>query len=104
MPETWGRLSSRSITGSRVVVAEFSHGAHAGGDDAQNPRVRWRYDPAQAGVSSVVADCGIHALHMAQFLTGQTITAIAAQFDRCVASRELEDDALLAVRFDGNAV
>src|SRR5690348_3010093 len=34
----------------RVVVAEFSHGAHAGDDDAQNPRVRWRYDPAQAGV------------------------------------------------------
>ena len=88
----------------RVVVAEFSHGAHADADDAHNPRVRWRYDPAQSGVSSVVADCGIHALHMAQFVTGQRITAIAAQFDRCVAGRELEDDALLAVRFDGKAV
>ena len=88
----------------RVVVAEFSHGAHADADDAHNPRVRWRYDPAQSGVSSVVADCGIHALHMAQFVTGQRITAIAAQFDRCVAGRELEDDALLAVRFDSKAV
>src|SRR3954447_6341401 len=88
----------------RVVVAEFSHGAHADADDAHNPRVRWRYDPAQSGVSSVVADCGIHALQMAQFVTGQRITAIAAQFDHCVAGRELEDDALLAVRFDGKAV
>jgi hypothetical protein len=36
----------------RTVVANFSHGHHAAGDDADNPRVRWRYDPAQAGVSA----------------------------------------------------
>ena len=30
----------------RVVVAEFSHGHHADAADAENPRVRRRYDPA----------------------------------------------------------
>lgn len=35
----------------RMVVAEFAHGHHADAADADNPRVRWRYDPAQAGVS-----------------------------------------------------
>jgi predicted dehydrogenase len=35
--------------------------------------VRWRYDPAQAGVSAQFADCGIHALHMASFVTGQEV-------------------------------
>ena len=88
----------------RVVVAEFAYGFHAGGDDATNPRIRWRYDPAQAGISSVVADCGIHAMHMAEFMTGQKIVEVAAQFDHCVAGRQLEDDALLALRFSGNAV
>lgn len=88
----------------RVVVAEFAHGAHTAGDDADNPRIRWRYDPNQAGVSSAVADLGIHALHMAQFMTGQRIQSIAAQFDRCVPGRQLEDDALLAYRFDGGTV
>lgn len=88
----------------RVVFAEFAHGFHAAANDAENPRVRWRYDPARAGVSSITADCGIHALHMAQFMTGQKITEIAAQFDRCVGDRQLEDDALLAMRFDGGAV
>ena len=34
----------------RTVVTNFSHGHHAAGDDAEHPRVRWRYDPAQAGV------------------------------------------------------
>lgn len=88
----------------RVLFTEFAHGFHAGGDDADNPRIRWRYDPEQAGVSSITADCGIHALHMAQFMIGQKITEIAAQFDRCVGDRQLEDDALLALRFGGGAV
>lgn len=88
----------------RVAVAEFAHGFHANADDRNNPRIRWRYDPKQAGVSSVVADLGIHALHMAEFLTGQSIIQISAQFDHCVEGRLLEDDALLAYRFDGGAV
>lgn len=88
----------------RVVVAEFALGAHAGGDDDDNPRVRWRYDPAQAGISSVVNDLGSHAFHMAQFMTGQTVERVAAQFDHCVATRKLEDDAFVACRFSGGAV
>lgn len=88
----------------RVAVVEFAHGAHASGDDADNPRVRWRYDPAQSGVSSVVADIGTHAFQMAGFVTGQSIASISANFDHCIASRALEDDALMAVRFDGGAV
>jgi predicted dehydrogenase len=88
----------------RVVVAEFAHGAHANADDRDNPRIRWRYNPTEAGVSSVVADLGIHALHMAEFMTGQSIIQISAQFDHCVEGRQLEDDAWLAYRFDGGAV
>jgi predicted dehydrogenase len=57
----------------RLVKAEFAHGHHADAADADNPRVRWRYDPAQAGVSAQFADCGIHALHMASFVTGQEV-------------------------------
>jgi len=88
----------------RVVVAEFAHGSHANADDRDNPRIRWRYDPAQTGVSSVVADLGIHALHLARFITGQSIIKISAHFDHCVKGRLLEDDALLAYRFDKGAV
>ncbi|WP_322988800.1 Gfo/Idh/MocA family oxidoreductase, partial [Hoeflea sp.] len=61
----------------RLVKAEFAHGHHADATDADNPRVRWRYDPAQAGVSAQFADCGIHALHMASFVTGQEVTKLS---------------------------
>lgn len=88
----------------RLVKAEFAHGHHADAGDADNPRVRWRYDPAQAGVSAQFADCGIHALHMASFVTGQEVTRLSADTVACIASRELEDDAMVNLRFDGGAV
>ena len=88
----------------RLVKAEFAHGHHADAADADNPRVRWRYDPAQAGVSAQFADCGIHALHMASFVIGQQAESLSADTVSCIASRTLEDDAMVNLRFDGGAV
>jgi predicted dehydrogenase len=88
----------------RLVKAEFAHGHHADAADADNPRVRWRYDPAQAGVSAQFADCGIHALHMASFVTRQQVARLSADTVACIATRELEDDAAVNLRFDGGAV
>jgi len=65
--------------------------------------VRWRYDPAQAGVSAVLADCGIHALHMASFVTGQTSERLSADFVSGVPGRVLEDDAMVTLRLSGGA-
>ena len=88
----------------RLVVAEFAHGHHADARDADNPRVRWRYDPEQAGVSAQFADCGIHALHMASFVTGQEVETLSADFVSCVGGRVLEDDAMVNFRMDGGTV
>ena len=88
----------------RLVVAEFAHGHHANAADMDNPRVRWRYDPAQAGVSAQFADCGIHALHMASFVTGQEVTSLSANFASLVPGRVLEDDAMVNFRMDGGTV
>ena len=88
----------------RLVKCEFAHGHHADAADADNPRVRWRYDPAQAGVSAQFADCGIHALHMASFVTGQEVTKLSADCVSCIESRVLEDDAMVNFRMDGGTV
>jgi predicted dehydrogenase len=88
----------------RVVIAEFAHGHHASAVEADNPRVRWRYEPAVAGVSSVLADCGIHALHLACFVTGQQVASLSADFASTIPVRQLEDDALLAFRMSQGAV
>ena len=88
----------------RLVNTEFAHGHHADAKDVDNPRVRWRYDPSQAGVSAQFADCGIHALHMASFITGQEVTKLSADTVSCIEVRELEDDAMVNFRMDGGAV
>ena len=87
----------------RLIVVEFAHGFHADAADAENPRMRWRYDPAQAGISGQFADCGIHALNMASFISGQNARELSADFVSAIASRELEDDAMVNVRMDGGA-
>ncbi|PKP66161.1 MAG: oxidoreductase, partial [Alphaproteobacteria bacterium HGW-Alphaproteobacteria-8] len=88
----------------RLVMCEFAHGHHADAADADNPRVRWRYDPAQAGVSAQFADCGIHAMHMASFVTGQQVEKLSADCVSCIESRVLEDDAMVNFRMSGGAV
>ncbi len=88
----------------RLVVSNFSHGHHADAADQDNPRVRWRYDPAQAGVSGQMADCGIHALHLASFVTGEEVERLSADFASCVDGRELEDDAMVNYRTENGSV
>lgn len=88
----------------RLVVTNFSHGHHGDATDADNPRVRWRYDPAMAGVSGQFADCGIHALHMASFICGDEVEKLSADFASTISSRELEDDAMVNFRMTGGTV
>lgn len=88
----------------RMVFAEFAHGHHADAADADNPRVRWRYDPTKVGVSAQFADCGIHAMHMASFVTNQRVEELSADCVSLIESRELEDDAMVNFRMSGGTV
>ena len=88
----------------RLVVTNFSHGHHGDAEDSDNPRVRWRYDPAMAGISGQFADCGIHALHMASFLCDDQVETLSADFASTISSRELEDDAMVNFRMSGGTV
>ena len=88
----------------RVIKAEFSHGHHSDAADMDNPRVRWRYDPDQAGVSAQFADCGIHALHMASYVAGSEVETLSADFAATVPGRALEDDAMVNFRMENGVV
>lgn len=88
----------------RLFKVEFAHGFHADAGDADNPRVRWRYDPRQIGPSAQFADCGIHALHMACFVIGQMPRELSADLASVVPSRTLEDDAMVNLRMTDGSV
>lgn len=97
-------VSTGQIGTVRLIVANVSHGHHGDATDADNPRVRWRYDPAMAGVSGKFAACGIHALHRASFVAGDKVRELSADFASTIPSRELEDDAMVNFRMEGGTV
>lgn len=97
-------VASGQVGKVRLIVTNFSHGHHGDATDADNPRVRWRYDPAMAGVSGQFADCGIHALHMASFIAGDEVEQLSADFASTIPSRTLEDDAMVNFRMSGGTV
>ena len=88
----------------RLIVTNFSHGHHGNAEDANNPRVRWRYDPTMAGVSGQFADCGIHALHMASFIGNDEVESVSADFASTIKGRKLEDDAMVNFRMSSGIV
>ena len=88
----------------RLIVTNFSHGHHGDADDADNPRVRWRYDPKISGISGQFADCGIHALHMASFIGNDEVEIVSADFASTIQGRDLEDDAMVNFRMSSGIV
>jgi predicted dehydrogenase len=97
-------VRSGDIGKLRLIITNFSHGHHADAKDAENPRVRWRYDPEMAGVSGQFADCGIHAMHMASFVSDDTVERLNADFASTISTRILEDDAFVNFRLSRGTV
>ena len=97
-------INQNKIGKVRVVVTEFAGGFMADANDDDNPRVRWRFDPEQAGVAAVSFDLGSHAMHLACFVTGQSVTAVSSDFAHGVPGRQLEDDGLTAFRMSSGAI
>jgi predicted dehydrogenase len=91
------RMRAEVEAGS-VGAVHAVHGRYACDDLFQLP-TGWRYDPAAAGPSYVVADLGTHWLDLAEHVSGQRITEVFADF----VGEPLEHWASLVLRFDDGA-
>ncbi len=69
----------------------------------QNPAANWRFDPVQGSASLVLGDIGSHAQHLATFITGQELNAVAAELGSAIPGRKIADFAHLLLRFEGGA-
>lgn len=69
---------------------------------ADAPHVKWRLDPSKSGKTSCVGDIGTHAAHLAQFVSGLTLTDLRAEFHVCGSPKPLEDTALMTTRYNGS--
>ncbi|HET7313858.1 Gfo/Idh/MocA family oxidoreductase [Salinisphaera sp.] len=89
----------------RMVQGEFASGWAAGEveTEADNKQAAWRTDPEQAGEASVIYDLGTHIHHLARYVSGLPIAALAADLSTVVPHRRVYDNANVMLRFAGGA-
>lgn len=72
-------------------------------DQEGQKQAEWRTDPARAGRSACLADIGVHAFSLAQFVTGMLPTHVAADLTSFVPGRRLDDNAHILMRYGNGA-
>jgi predicted dehydrogenase len=63
----------------------------------------WRTDPARSGAGGCIGDIGTHAFNLLEFVTGLTVSDVAADLSTFVAGRRLDDNAQMMLRFASGA-
>lgn len=97
-------LASGELGAVRLVQVEFASGWAATLLEAEGHRqASWRTDPTITGASSVVADIGTHAQHLAEFVTGLRVRTVAAELSTLVRGRRADDNAHVMLRFPDGA-
>ena len=85
----------------RKVVVEYSQGWLS--QAVHNKQADWRSDPKQSGLGGCIADIGVHAFHLSEFVTGLAATDLLADLGTVVAGRTLDDDCQMLLRYQNGA-
>jgi predicted dehydrogenase len=97
------RIAKGAIGKIRKVVVEYPQGWLATKADEQSKQAAWRLDPKQSGISCCIADIGVHAANLAEYVSGDKITEICADLSVNVDGRVLDDDGTVLLKFDSGA-
>lgn len=68
-----------------------------------NKQAEWRTDPARSGVGGSTGDIGTHAFNLANFVTGLSLEALAADLSSFVPGRRVDDNGHVMMRYKGGA-
>lgn len=99
--EARARVAGGAIGAVRKVVVEYPQGWLAG--EAAGKQAEWRVDPAKAGAGGCIADIGVHAFQLAEFVTGLRVTRLLSDLGSVVPGRLLDDDCQILLRFENGA-
>lgn len=90
----------------RIVNMQFAHGWHSEEVEKNDPGLKWRVTPEQAGPTYVLGDIGTHALYLAEVMIPEIkIEKLMCSRQSFIASRApLEDNAVVLMNFDNGAV
>ena len=87
----------------RVVQAEYPQGWLASAiEKTGQKQASWRTDPKQAGAGAL-GDIGSHSFQLAEFVTGEKVSEVAADVTAIVPGRPIDDNVNVLLRFAGGA-
>jgi predicted dehydrogenase len=87
----------------RVAVSYLQDWLSRAEDTNASKQATWRSDPTRGGESGAFADIGTHAFNMVEFMTGLSITEIAAELRKVVPGRTIDDDGAAMFRLNNGA-
>ena len=87
------------------VVMEYVQGSFRKIDFSKplDKRNAWKMDPRKSGPSCVVADIGVHAFTMIEYVTGLEVRSLLADLSSFAPGNRLDDDASILMRLTGGA-
>lgn len=95
-------VASGVIGRLRVLQLEYAQDWLAEPIERDNHKqASWRTDPKKAGPGGSLGDIGTHVVHLAKFVSGLPLEAIAADANSFVPNRTLDDNAHAMLRFGG---
>ncbi len=97
------RIAKGLIGKVKKIVVEYPQGWLATKNDELSKQAAWRLDPEQSGISCCMADIGVHAANLAEYVSGGKITEICADLSINVDGRVLDDDGVVLLKFDSGA-
>jgi len=91
----------------RKVLVEYLQGWLVVSEEKQGSKqAAWRTNPAESGVGGAIGDIGTHALHLVEYVTGDSVVELCADKSTFLPDRTLDEDvnALLRFRNGGKGV
>jgi predicted dehydrogenase len=87
----------------RKIYVEYAQGWLSKLSEREgNAQAAWRTDPKKSGKSGCMGDIGTHAAHLAEYISGLSITELCADLNVVVEGRALDDDGAVLLKFENN--
>ena len=96
------RIANGELGKLRRLYVEYTQGWLADRIELQGGNnAGWRTDPKQSGKAGCIGDIGTHAWHLCEYITGQHVTELCAVLNTFAPGRQVDDDGVAMLRFDG---
>ena len=100
--EMRARIANGELGKLRRLYVEYTQGWLADRIELQGGNnAGWRTDPKQSGKAGCIGDIGTHAWHLCEYIAGQHVTELCAELNTFAPGRQVDDDGVAMLRFDG---